>query len=120
MLDLGGKPVRHLDTPRVPHGWEARVLYEATTGSVFCGDLFPHVGNGPSLVTTDVVTPAVDAERMFRAMTMAPNTTVVLSRLADLQPTTLAVMHGSSFTGDGGSALRTLATELDDRFLASV
>jgi flavorubredoxin len=27
-----GKRVRHLDTPHVPHGWEARVLFEETTG----------------------------------------------------------------------------------------
>ena len=52
-------------------------------------------------------------------MTMAPNTAPALTRLADLQPTTLALMHGSSFTVDGGAALRNLATELDDRFLAS-
>ena len=32
VLDLGGKRVRHIDTPHVPHGWEARVLFEETTG----------------------------------------------------------------------------------------
>jgi flavorubredoxin len=31
VLDLGGKQVRHLDTPHVPHAWEARLLYEETT-----------------------------------------------------------------------------------------
>ena len=104
---------------QVAHGWEARVLYEETSGTLFCGDLFTHLGNGPALVTTDIVQPAIDAELMFHAMTMAPNTAPVLTRLADLQPTTLALMHGSSFTGDGGAALRNLATALDDRFLAS-
>ena len=39
-LDLGGKRVRHLDTPHVPHGWEARVLFEETTQTLLCGDLF--------------------------------------------------------------------------------
>ncbi len=34
----------------------------------------------------------------------------MLRRLADLEPTTLALMHGSSFHGDGGAALRQLAT----------
>ncbi len=120
VIDLGGRRVRRIDTPHVPHGWDAGVMYEETTGTLLCGDLFTHVGNGPSLVSTDVVEPAVDAELMFRAMTMAPNTTTVLSQLADLEPTTLALMHGSSFTGDGGAALRTLATQLDQRFLASV
>jgi len=119
VIDLGGKRVRHLDTPHVPHGWEARVLYEETTGTLLCGDLFTHVGNGRPLVETDVVDPAVDAELMFRAMTLAPTTSDTLSRLAALEPTTLALMHGSSFTGDGGAALRELAAQLDVRLLPS-
>ena len=52
VIQLGGKRVRHLDTPHVPHGWEARVLYEETTPTRLCGDLFTHIGNGPA-VTTD-------------------------------------------------------------------
>jgi flavorubredoxin len=117
VIDLGGRRVRHLDTPHVPHGWEARVLYEETTGTLLCGDLLTHLGDGPALVTTDLVGPAIEAELVFRSMTLAPGTTSTLSRLADLEPTTLALMHGSSFTGDGGGALRELATQLDARFL---
>ncbi|WP_019875955.1 hypothetical protein [Sporichthya polymorpha] len=115
VLDLGGKRVRHLDTPHVPHGWEARVLFEETTGTLLCGDLFTHVGNGPALVHGDIVCPAVEAEEMFQAMTMAPNTRAVLHRLADLEPRTLALMHGSSFTGDGSAMLRGLADTLAER-----
>ena len=120
VIDLGGKRVRHLDTPHVPHGWEARVLYEETTGTLLCGDLFTHVGNGQPLVEGDIVGPALDAEVMFRAMTLAPGTTGILSRLADLQPSTLALMHGSSFSGDGAGALRELAAQLESRVLAAV
>lgn len=112
VIDLGGKRVRHLDTPHVPHGWEARVLYEETTGTLLCGDLFTHLGNGPALVHTDIVEPAVAAEQMFQAMTMAANTSAVIERLADLEPRTLALMHGSSFSGDGGAMLRGLAEAL--------
>ncbi len=115
VLDLGGKRVRHLDTPHVPHGWEARVLFEETTGTLLCGDLFTHVGQGPALVETDVIAPAVEAEAMFQAMTMAKNTSSVLTRLADLEPRTLALMHGSSFRGDGGAALRGLRDALEER-----
>ena len=59
VLDLGGKRVRHIDTPHVPHGWEARVLFEETTGTLFCGDLFTHLGNGDPLTTADIVDPAI-------------------------------------------------------------
>jgi len=113
VLDLGGKRVRHLDTPHVPHGWEARVLYEETTGTLLAGDLFTHLGDGPPVVTDDVVGPALEAEAMFRSMTMAPGTGATLERLAELGPTTLALMHGSSYAGDGAAALRDLAGQLE-------
>src|SRR5947209_15628473 len=67
VIDLGGKRVRHIDTPHVPHGWEARVLYEETTGTLLCGDLFTHVGNGAALTEDDVLAPALDAEAIFRS-----------------------------------------------------
>jgi flavorubredoxin len=119
VIDLGGKRVRHLDTPHVPHGWEARVLFEETTGTLFCGDLFTHIGRGPALTTDDIVEPAMQAEAIFRATCLAPDTVVQIEQLAALQPTTLAVMHGSSFTGDGGGALSALAAAYDDRYLST-
>jgi flavorubredoxin len=109
VLDLGGRRVRWCDTPHVPHGWEAGVMFEEATGTLLCGDLFTHVGDGPALVETDVVGPAIAAEEMFHAMCLGPNTGPVLHALADLTPRTLAVMHGSSFRGDAASALRGLA-----------
>lgn len=120
VIDLGGKRVRHLDTPHVPHAWEARVLYEETTGTLLCGDLFTHLGATPALTEDDIVEPAMEAEAIFRSTCLAPDMTVVLGRLADLQPTTLALMHGASFTGDGGRALSDLASAYDERYLARV
>ena len=118
VIDLGGKRVRHLDTPHVPHAWEARVLYEETTGTLLCGDLFTHLGQGPALTTDDIVEPAMEAEAMYRSTSLAPDTAVTIERLAELAPTTLALMHGSSFGGDGAAALRSLAVAYDERFLA--
>ena len=75
VIELGGKRVRHLDTPHVPHGWEARVLYEETTGTLLCGDLFTHLGNGPGRSPpTTSSTPADQAEDMFRATCLTPST----------------------------------------------
>jgi len=39
VIELGTHRVRHIDTPHVPHCWDARVLFEETTGTLFCGDL---------------------------------------------------------------------------------
>lgn len=109
VIDLGSKRLRQISTPHVPHGWEAQVLFEETTATLLCGDLFTQVGAGPALTTGDVVGPALEAEGMFRAASLAPHTGRMLRSLGELQPTTLAVMHGSSYEGDGGAALRALA-----------
>jgi hypothetical protein len=39
----------------------------------------------------------------------AADTRSLLEKLAATEPTTLACMHGSSWKGDGGKLLRTLA-----------
>ena len=72
VIDLGGKCVRHIDTPHVPHGWEARVLFEETTRTLLCGDLFTHTGDGPALTADDIVGPATKAEELFHASCLTP------------------------------------------------
>lgn len=109
VLDLGGKRVRQISTPHVPHGWEAQVLFEETTGTLLCGDLFSQVGAPVALSTEDIVDPALVAEDMFHATCLAPHTAATIRSLGDLDPTTLAVMHGSSYQGDGRKALYELA-----------
>ena len=75
-----------------------------------CGDLFTQVGGGSALVhDADVVSPALEAEDMFRATCLTPSTAPTMRSLADLAPRTLALMHGPSFTGDCAGALRDLA-----------
>jgi flavorubredoxin len=109
IIELGDKRVRHIDTPHVPHAWEARVLYEETTGTLLCGDLFTHLGDGPPLTEADIVGPAEEAEDLFGYSSLAPGTPTTIEALAELAPRTLATMHGSSFTGDCAGALRSLA-----------
>ncbi len=109
VLDLGGKRVRHIDTPHVPHGWDARVLFEETTATLFCGDLFTHTGDLPALTASDIVGPARAAEQAFGATCLTPGTAPTIRALADLQPRTLAIMHGSSFNGDCRQAIVDLA-----------
>lgn len=113
VIDLGGKRVRHIDTPHVPHGWEARVLFEETTRTLLCGDLFTHTGDGPALTTDDIVGPAKKAEELFHATCLTPTTGAAIRKLADLHPKTLGIMHGSSFNGETERALQQLADLYD-------
>ncbi len=118
VINIGGKRLRQISTPHVPHGWEAQVLFEETTGTLLCGDLFSQVGAPPALTTDDVIEPAMAAEAMFHASCLAPHTAHTLRGLGDLNPTTLAIMHGSSYQGDGKQALYDLATEYE-KFIAN-
>jgi flavorubredoxin len=118
ILDLGGKRIRHIDTPHVPHNWEARVLFEETTGTLLCGDLGTQVGDGPAVTEGDVVGPAAAAEDMFRATGLTASTAPTIRALAELQPATLAIMHGSSFAGDAAATLRALADDYERRHAA--
>jgi flavorubredoxin len=116
VIDLGGgKRVRFIDTPHTPHGWDAGVLYEESTGTLLCGDLFTQLGDGPALTQGDVVGPAVAAEDLFKYSSLAPGMGQTIRGLSSLAPRTLALMHGPSFAGDGAAALRALADEYDRR-----
>ena len=115
---LGQHRVRHIDTPHVPHAWEARVLFEESTGTLLCGDLCSRLGDGPA-VTTDDVAAAAHAEDVFGASCLTPHTGPTIRRLAELAPSTLAVMHGSCYRGDGAAALRARADDYDVRLSAA-
>jgi flavorubredoxin len=119
-IDLGGKRVRYIDTPHIPHGWEAGVLYEESTKTLLCGDLFSQIGNGPALTDSDIVGPSIAAEDIFKYSSLNPGMGGTIRKLADVSPLTLAVMHGSSYRGDGAAALRALADSYDQRVVDSV
>ena len=114
-IDLGGKRVRYIDTPHTPHGWDAGLLYEETTGTLLCGDLFTQTGRTAPLTHGDIVGPASAAEDLFGFSTLHPEMGATIRRLAALAPKTLALMHGPAFAGDGGAALLALADDYDRR-----
>jgi flavorubredoxin len=118
VIDLGGKRLRYLDTPHVPHGWEAGLLFEETTDTLLCGDLFTQLGDSRALIEGDIVGPAIAAEDAFRSSSLHPTMGATLRKLAELKPRTLAVMHGPSFAGDGAAALIALGDDYDRRVRA--
>jgi hypothetical protein len=67
------------------------------------------------VVDDDILGPAGEAEDIFGATCLTPDTGPTIRRLAELAPRTLALMHGSSFTGDGASQLGQLADDYDRR-----
>jgi flavorubredoxin len=114
-VDLGGRRVTTIPTPHAPHNQEAQVLFEETTGTLLCGDLFTQLGDDRALTEGDVVGPAIAAEDVFRYSSLAPGMGTAIRGLARLAPRTLALMHGPSFVGDGAAALHALADDYDRR-----
>ena len=119
VIDIGGHRMRWIDTPHVPHAWEAGLLYDETTRTLFCGDLFTQTGAYEPSTTGDIIEPAAAAENMFRSSSLAPSSSATVRRLAELDVATLALMHGPTFTGDCREALIDLADDFDKRIAAS-
>jgi flavorubredoxin len=113
-LDLGQHRLRFLATPHVPHNWESGLWHDETSNTLFAGDLFTHLGDPAALTESDVVGPAMAAEDVFHATSISENLEATILELAELEPSTLALMHGSSVRGDCASQLRSLATAYAD------
>ena len=114
-LALGKHQVRWFDAPHVPHGWECGFLMDDTAGALLCGDLFTMLGERPPSVDGDIVGPAIAAEDLFGYSALSPHMGSTIRDLARLAPTTLALMHGPSYRGDGATALLALAEDYDRR-----
>ena len=115
VLDLGGRRLRYLATPHVPHGWESGIFYEETTGTLLCGDLFTQTGEHPTVSVDSPMERAIAAEDAFGYSCLGPATIATVKRLASLEPSTLALMHGPAHVGPCGSWLDDLAGSYADR-----
>ena len=112
-LELGLHRLRWFDTPHVPHAWECGLMMDMTTRTFFCGDLFTQGGGGAQALTeTDILEPSEAFRAPMDYFAHAPQTVGMLERLAREAPTTLAVMHGSAWRGDGARLLRELGARL--------
>lgn len=120
VLTIGRHRLHYLATPHLPHGWDAGFFFEETDRTLFCSDLFFQPGEPEPLTESSLVEGAREtikaglASPLAHDMPYTPYTDQALQRLADLSPRTLAVMHGSSFRGDGGNQVRELAVVIKD------
>ncbi|MEO7994451.1 MAG: MBL fold metallo-hydrolase [bacterium] len=114
-LSLGKHTLRWLDTPHLPHAWECGYLFDETTKTLLCGDLFTQPGTGMAAITEgDILGPSEAMRSAMEYYAHSSNTGALLDKLIALQPTTLAPMHGSAWRGDGAGLL----TELKAKLLA--
>ena len=109
VLDLGGRRVRNVETPHVPHGWDAHVLYEEVTRTLFCGDLGTRFGEATATTTDDIVPDALASESFGAPTALTPSTAPTIRCLSELDVDTLALMHGPAYQGDCRKALLELS-----------
>lgn len=111
---------RFIPTPHVPHGWDAGVLFEESEQTLFCSDLFHQWGHREPATSDSIMERCKDALLQSEAGPFANyvpythHTGRVLEGLAKYNPKALAVMHGSTYYGDGEQALLDLATVMRD------
>jgi flavorubredoxin len=120
VVDIGGAALRRrlvaIPTPHVPHNWESHMLFEQDSGTLLLGDLCTQLGDGPAVTDEDLLDAAVAAEDLLHQTSLGPAVPATYRRLADLEPTMLAVMHGSSYAGDCPGLLRALADVYEERY----
>lgn len=112
-LSLGTHVVQWIDTPHMPHAWECGHLFEKTTGTLFCGDLFTQGGHEHEpLVSEDILESSETMRGAFDYFSHTRQVRELAEKLARTSPSVLACMHGSAWRGDGASLLRQLAERL--------
>ncbi len=110
---LGSHVVRWIDAPHMPHAWECGFLFESTTKTLLCGDLFTQGGAAhPPVTEADILGPSEAMRKGLDYFSHTRHARVLLEKLAATEPTTLACMHGAAWKGDGAALLRALANEL--------
>jgi flavorubredoxin len=120
VLQTGLHRLRFLSTPHVPHAWDAGLFFDESERTLLCSDLFFQPGDPEPVIGLDIVGRAREAIEggimgpLAKDFPYTPYTTTTFERLAALAPTTLAVMHGSSFSGDGRKAILDLSTAIEE------
>jgi flavorubredoxin len=112
-LSLGKRQMKWLYTPHVPHGWDCGVLFDETTQTLLCGDLFTQPGASmPPVTESGILSPSEGMRGMLDYYAHATSTSAILEQLASLRPGMLACQHGSAYRGDGAALLRELGTRI--------
>lgn len=112
-VKLGQHTVRWIYTPHLPHAWECGFLFESSTRTLLCGDLFTQGGDDhPPLTESDILGPSEAMRKAFDYFSHTRNARPLLEKLAVTEPTTLGCMHGAAWKGDGAQILRALGDVL--------
>ena len=112
-LSLGTHKVRWIETPHFPHGWECGHMFESSTKTLFCGDLFTQGGHEHEPLTReDILEPSEAMRGGLDYYSHTGSVRELTEKVAATSPRILACMHGAAWEGDGATMLRRLGERL--------
>jgi flavorubredoxin len=116
----GNSRFRFLQTPHLPHAWDASHLFEENSATLLCSDLFHQNGDVEPITNSEIVSRFKETLLEYQQgpfanyLPLTSKTEQMLNRLADLNPKTIAPMHGSTYVGNGKSAIYDLSQVMKD------
>ena len=119
-VQTGKYRFRFKSTPHLPHGWDAGMLFEEETQTLFSSDLLGHSGDTSPVTNSDIVSRFRETTNGFQGgplahyMPYTAHTEAQIKELALLKPRACATMHGSTFLGDGEKALLDMAVVMKE------
>jgi flavorubredoxin len=109
----GKRTYQWIDTPHLPHGWDCGFLFERSSHTLLCGDLFTQPGaDNPPYTESDILGPSEAFRGAMDYFSHGKDLRPLLDKLVATSPRTLACMHGSAWRGDGAKLLRALGDAL--------
>ncbi|RYZ91702.1 MAG: hypothetical protein EOP06_06345 [Proteobacteria bacterium] len=116
ILPLGKNALQMINTPHVPHNWDAHMWFETANKILFSSDFCCQGGNCEPIVETDISRSIIDFYVKGGFMPYGKTTNDTVKRLSELPIQTIAPMHGSVIIGSVcGTILETVTSDLLQR-----
>jgi flavorubredoxin len=116
VLTIGRRRLRWIDAPHLPHGWENGYLFDETSGTLLCGDLFTQPGSKtPAIIESDVLAPSEAFRQAMDYYAHGRDSAALFAKIAATRPRVLACMHGSAWRGDGEALINELGRSVTAR-----
>lgn len=122
VLHTGRRRLRFVRTPHLPHGWDAGHLFDEEAKLLLSSDILHQKGDAEPvsrdseslLERSRAAISAYEGTPMSLYFPYSATMSEMLRRLAELEPSIVATMHGSVFIGDGRRLLLGFERVLQD------
>lgn len=100
IINLDKHKIQVLETPHIPHGWEACLFYDTTSGILFSSDLGAQPGINSPVSDCDLTAEILKFQEVTGFMPEGEPLRKTLDLLMSLPINYMATMHGSALPSD--------------------